>query len=224
MIALQSKHCIGAMWHGGNSKRRHVDGHSPPRRSMRKFCGDLFKRLQLIWHPKNTDFVRSIMRQLAAVLVALSIATASSVVAQTNVVSPVLSPEGPLPIALKEAPALFKQCSRIVPVREGEFWLPTREQIDVLEDNLPKYLETVQFSSLGTQTRTRSYRGQHVGFVRAGTRYIYASYYDAEFVKRFPKLLDGKVLIICDGGSSSWGIVYNPTTGKFTELELNGYM
>ncbi len=27
---------------------------------------------------------------------------------------------------------------------------------------------------------------------------------------------------ICDGGESVWGVLYDPTTGEFSDLEVNG--
>ncbi len=131
-----------------------------------------------------------------------------------------LSPLGAFPITLDEAPRLFEQCSRSAPNPDGEFWIPSKTEINRLEAELAAQITKYRRTINDPRTFERHYRGQYVGFVRANTRYIYASYSpDAYWPSHLPS---GKALVVCDGGPNYWGIVYNPATGQFSELQTNG--
>jgi hypothetical protein len=156
---------------------------------------------------------------------AITSAVATLLVAIAPIARPqpsILSPQGPLPIAQEAAPALFKQCSRDAPVPEGKLWLPSASEVATLEVRLAGYLRTVRLGTRGAPASSTQYRGQYVGFTRANKKYIYASYSPADpMLEEFMR--KGEAMVACDGGSQFWGIVYSPSTGKFTELEVNGW-
>ena len=132
-----------------------------------------------------------------------------------------LSEDGALPITLEEAPRLFEQCSRFAPRPDGKYWLPSSSEIEALEESLEGYFsENLRQLDWLVGRRLRKYRGQYVGFERAGVGYIYASYLSES--RRMNEVANGQALITCDGGSSAWGIVYNPSTGELSEFFGNG--
>ena len=132
-----------------------------------------------------------------------------------------LSNDGQLPITLEEAPELFHQCSRSAPLPDGDYWLPSPTQIAALENSLEGYFaKNMRQLDWLMDRHSRKYRGQYVGFERAGIEYIYASYLSDSM--RLNEMADGKAIIMCDGGSSAWGIVYNVSTGELSEFSGNG--
>ena len=60
---------------------------------------------------------------------------------------------------------------------------------------------------------------QYVGIKIKGKKFIYIN---AFADSKPPTDWKEKAVIICDGGESSWGVLYNVETGKFSELAFNG--
>ena len=143
-----------------------------------------------------------------------------------------LSEAGPLPISLEEAPKLFKQCSRTAPVPEGPVWLPRGAEIRDLEQQLEHFfvqntrlddhLKQGQLRAveLGLDPNHQKYQAQFVGFERGGDKYIYASYLTRGLAKSGQN--DEDAIILCDGGSGAWGIVYDLQTQELVEFSVNG--
>jgi hypothetical protein len=115
--------------------------------------------------------------------------------------------------------SLLQQCSRRTPTDVSSFWEPSPKDIERLEQLLVGYLSDRENSRAGIPPKGLQYHRQYVGIVKAGVRMIYGNFYiggkpqDAE--KTAPA-------IICDGGTSHWGVVFNIQTGEFEELEFNG--
>jgi len=88
----------------------------------------------------------------------------------------------------------------------------------LLELKLVEYLEMLS----GTEAPPRgvSYHRQYTGFVRDGRRLIYGSFYPGNGEVTAGER--SQAAIICDGGSSRWGIVYDIATERFSELAFNG--
>lgn len=123
---------------------------------------------------------------------------------------------------------MFGVCSREgVKGIDGE-WTPSTEDVRTLESRLGDYLKSHLHDSLVGPLD--DYRKQYGGFTRQGRRFIYVNAYFApahgstfqstpssdEYWLRSP-------VIICDGGTSAFGIVYDVEAGTFEELEFNGY-
>jgi len=64
-----------------------------------------------------------------------------------------------------------------------------------------------------------TYARQYVSFQVEGKRKIYGNFFPASLARSHPK---GQAVVICDGGASFWGIVYDPGSKKFEQLEMNG--
>lgn len=131
----------------------------------------------------------------------------------------ILSVEGPLPLKLEQAPRLVKPCWGSGPNPEGQLWLPTAAEVAALETRLEKYMTTVKFGTRAMPAADVKYRGQYVGFMRSKVKHIYASYVPERDSYPLPV---GVALLMCDGGPSYWGIVYNTATGRFSELSISG--
>lgn len=131
----------------------------------------------------------------------------------------ILSSKGSLPITLEEAPKLFKQCSRITPKPAGPYWLPSSSVIAKLEVQLTEYLVQAGFERWRSRWHSGPYRGQYVGFMQEAKKFIYASY-SRDYIDDHFK--DGEAIVICDGGPSFWGIVYDLEKEEFSDLQTNG--
>jgi hypothetical protein len=116
------------------------------------------------------------------------------------------------------AAPLLSQCSRPAPEGADGFWEPTEAHIDVLEERLVVYLE----SSVGVELPPRgiAYHRQYIGFVRNGSRFIYGSFYPGrEDIAEWERV---QPAVVCDGGSSLWGIAYDIDSGTFSDMAFNG--
>jgi hypothetical protein len=90
-----------------------------------------------------------------------------------------------------------------------------------LEFWLEKYMAAIKTGTRRVPAASKQYRGQYVGFRRAGELHIYASYVPAR-EGNYWEDFSGDAIIMCDGGKSYWGIVYNTATRQFSELEVSG--
>jgi hypothetical protein len=100
---------------------------------------------------------------------------------------------------------LLGQCSRNTPVGVVSFWLPSSGELDDLERRLPAYLAKSEKPPDGEYART------YVGIVTKSGKLIYGNFHP----RSGPEM-------VCDGGPQFWGIVFNPTTNEFSDLEFNG--
>lgn len=151
---------------------------------------------------------------------ALVLAFAQSFVSEAQTQPIKFSPDGPLRISLDEAPRLFQQCSRSAPEPEpgGTVWLPSPTEILMLERQLINFLAQLD-PGIWSDPRWHlsEYRGQFAGFFQDGQRNVYASYTSTSALPD-----DGKAVVFCDGGPTSWGIVWNTQTGEFGQFTWNG--
>lgn len=114
---------------------------------------------------------------------------------------------------------LLQQCSRNTPKDISGFWEPSPKEIERLEELLVRYLAAREKSRTSVPPKDIQYHRQYVGIVRAGVRLIYGNFYSGGAPRDAEKTGPA---IVCDGGPSHWGIVFNPQTGEFEELEFNG--
>jgi uncharacterized protein len=126
-------------------------------------------------------------------------------------------PEGRhiLPVTLGKA--LLQQCSRNTPGAVTTFWQPSESDIVTLEDSLVLFLEGLK-KRTSQRPPPGEYDRQYIGVISKGARLIYGSFYS----RGFGDPGTSKPMIICDGGASLWGIVFDPKTDTFSNLEFNG--
>jgi hypothetical protein len=123
-----------------------------------------------------------------------------------------------------QASAVVEQCSRAVPRITGT-WTPSARDVRRLEADL-KHLKGQRAAACCSQSAkmddaARYYR-QYAGIVRGGRRLIYVNGFleppagaDAVDWKQAP-------VIACDGGTSFWGVLYDPDSRTFSQLAFNG--
>jgi hypothetical protein len=100
-------------------------------------------------------------------------------------------------------------------------WQPTKEQIDTLETNIQSVTELRNFGAPHGEkiAHPEQYFRQYLGVVRGGKMRIYVNAMCD--VKAEPDWRD-HLEIVMDGGSCFWQAWYDPTSGKFLELSING--
>ncbi len=118
-----------------------------------------------------------------------------------------------------EAHNVTRLCSRTGPEKIDDGWVPDKRDIASLEARLSEITNVT--SGRGARTTIsdprRSYR-QYVGIVVGGRRLIYVNAFPSEFKDWKTHFLGS----ICDGGSALWGVLFDPATGTFSDLETNG--
>lgn len=121
-----------------------------------------------------------------------------------------MSPDAHI-LSADQGPALMEQCSRSAPAAEA-FWTPSETDVTWAEDALGDF-EAV--------TNPGQFIRQYVGIELNGMQMMYlnaihrdvANTLDADF---------SQAVVICDGGESAWGVLYDYYRGEFTDMQFNG--
>jgi hypothetical protein len=121
-----------------------------------------------------------------------------------------------LPVSAGQS--LLRQCSRSSPSKVSQFWSPSLEQIQRLERALPTYLRVEGRTPVIADTV--AYHRQYVGIVVNGKRLIYGNFYPISVSDFFDE--KSTPVVVCDGGASFWGIVFEPESSEFLDLQVNG--
>lgn len=132
-------------------------------------------------------------------------------------------PKGTSSISLWWAADALNQCSRDAPKTDGKYWLPTASEITAFEVELPLTLELRERNGQRVPPRFQQFRRQYIGFTRNGRRFIYGNFsaiYDDEPWKRWEFL--ERPVVVCDGGTNFWSVVYDPKRKLFEEPQFNG--
>jgi len=134
-------------------------------------------------------------------------------------------------------PDLMDECTTANPSAVRAFWLPAPADIAALEERLGPVLQGALKRTAGRGTPPRNadeYYRQYVGIVRAdGRRMIYVNGFHRQFARWSSHLkqpwtpgdtLKWRVepISICDGGSISFGVEYDPRRAKFSRVRFNG--
>lgn len=102
--------------------------------------------------------------------------------------------------------------------QSGHYLLaPLDSDIVTLEDSLVLFLEGLK-KRASQRPPADEYDRQYIGVISKGARLIYGSFYSPGFGDPGTS----KPMIICDGGPSLWGVVFDPKTDTFSNLEFNG--
>jgi hypothetical protein len=116
------------------------------------------------------------------------------------------------------ARAVTRQHSRKVPQKIEGGWRPTNAVIEKLETNLPR-VSTMQVDGWPPSIRIfnpTSYYRQYIGVIVAGRRLVYVNASCSEH-----KAWKTRYSEVSDGATCEWGVLYDPQTGQFSELEIN---
>ena len=128
---------------------------------------------------------------------------------------------------------LLKQCSRSAPENVKMIFVVTPKEKMLLEKNFKKILRLRDTSLVFGKNKWKrapkiraldSMLFQYTGVVIDGRKYIYinAIAYNAEELKDSYKDWQTNAIIICDGGESFWGALFDINSKSFSQLSLNG--
>jgi hypothetical protein len=122
-----------------------------------------------------------------------------------------------------QAKALLQQCSRLTPKGVDGRWKVPQTTIDRLERDLHKLksTESGMFGGGQSVSEPSTYFRQYAGITIRGKRFVYIN--AVRTSDPFPNW-HSEPMIFCDGGKSAWGAVYDPVTGRFSQLEFNGLL
>lgn len=181
----------------------------------------LFKYVNIIYisgfFPQQCDRQFYVMFHRTFIfLFACLLFSASQTFAQTKNFG--LPKNGSFILSVSLGETLLKQCSRIAPANISGYWKPSSSQIAKLETQLPAYIGKIT----GNHKRVPSnieYHRQYVGIVVGSKRFIYGNFYPSSLPAQNEQ---STPVVICDGGASFWGVVFDLELGQFFELKLNG--
>ena len=144
-----------------------------------------------------------------------------------------LPAEGAFILPTSAGKALLHQCSRETPRDVDEFWQPTSQDIENVEQTVRDFFANPE-ESPDKDTKNiivymqhhyiTSFNRQYIGFIKDNQKYIYGNFYP----DNVPKIPDNPVdehfvpIIMCDGGPSFWGIVYGVSTKRIQDIAING--
>jgi hypothetical protein len=115
-----------------------------------------------------------------------------------------------------EAQSVTRMCSRNAPRKVDGSWRPTLADLDLLESRLPQISKLKSEGGVQLQNPGGYYR-QYVAIVIGGHQFIYINGLCRKPESNWREHLE----IICDG-DCDWGVLYDPSTGEFSDLQVNG--
>ena len=97
-------------------------------------------------------------------------------------------------------------------------WEPTADDIEKLESRLSR-VSKLQSQRGEFIADPSSYYRQYIGIIVGGRKLIYVNAFDYGMLRSDWRK---RLINICDGGTSAWGVLYDPKTSEFSELATNG--
>lgn len=135
--------------------------------------------------------------------------------------APNIAAADPMFVILPEAAIeqMLNQCSRGTPDKGDAAWLPTEAEIARVDAAMPEVLTTAGHDEAAAAFASRL--RQYVGIVRGGRKFVYVNVAD----KQMAQGLDWRStpIIVCDGGSTFFGVEIDVETLKITHFSSNGY-
>lgn len=118
---------------------------------------------------------------------------------------------------------LLHQCSRPTPDNVDGFWSIS----DQVAQNIDRDIDKVStlYSKAGFAIhQPRDYFRQYGGIEISGKRFIYVNAIRHSAIGQTKLPWKSKAIRICDGGDTSWGALYDPAIGSFSQLSVNGQL
>ena len=103
----------------------------------------------------------------------------------------------------------------------AEYWTPSEAEVRALENGLIAFLQdkSAQFNSQRAPIweRLTEYNRQYAGLIMEGRTFIYANFF-------CDSMTDWKkdFVFVMDGGDCFFQFKYDPATGEFFDLQVNG--
>ena len=120
---------------------------------------------------------------------------------------------------------LTRQCSRISPAPVEDTWTPSAADIAALEGELI-LLVARKLEEAGQSPSPGDYYRQYAGFTIGGRRIIYVNGVAGSAIRmtnpNHPFDWRTQATQICDGGTITFGVEYDPATGQFSNFAFNG--
>lgn len=121
-----------------------------------------------------------------------------------------------------EEEGLLHLCSRPGPPPFEGTWIPAAETIETMEARFGRLLRVKCESCCIRGERIRginSYFRQYFGLLINGRRLIYIN-----GILNYSYFSSGETEVadLCDGGTNAWGVLYDPVSGRFFDLTING--
>ena len=128
-----------------------------------------------------------------------------------------------------KAERLARQCSRKSPGPVTGTWSPSKAMIADLEFTLGEEIEHELKAIPDAGAKAQDYYRQYAGLLIGGRQVIYVNGVHATVVERDqgagrPKrgLWTNEPIMICDGGTITFGVEYDPATKAFANFAFNG--
>ncbi|MDP3739615.1 MAG: hypothetical protein Q8R02_19660 [Hyphomonadaceae bacterium] len=141
-------------------------------------------------------------------------------------------PEVPLDAAMgailpaDKAQTFARQCSRISPGPITGTWAPGAAAIMELEASLGVEIERQLAATSAAGSKPEAYYRQYAGLLIDGRPVIYVNGIDKDVVARAPEAQRDswktEPAVICDGGTITFGVEYDPATKTFSNFAFNG--
>jgi hypothetical protein len=122
---------------------------------------------------------------------------------------------------------LLRQCSRSIPKKISSYWTPNEVDIRTLEKHFLKVKNVTATDCClvngSIQTLDNS-AFQYVGVTIKKKKYIYINAFYADFneLKSLHDKWKTEPVVVCDGGDSYWGVLFDLDSLKFRDLAING--
>ena len=103
---------------------------------------------------------------------------------------------------------------------DAEYWSTNATDILAVEDGVTTFLqenESAFFTDIPVWQRLNEYKRQYIGVILDGKKIIYANF----FCSDQPDWKENFVLVM-DGGACYFQFNFDPNTGEFFELQVNG--
>ncbi|MCA9592692.1 MAG: hypothetical protein KC776_05255 [Myxococcales bacterium] len=98
----------------------------------------------------------------------------------------------------------------------GQYFEPTNAQVRAFEDHLADFLQSSKDPGAGAlAAKLHRYRRQFVGVVTDGKRLVFGNFFCSDVPATTPVIVD-------DGGDCYFNVFFDPTTGAFSKLIING--
>lgn len=138
------------------------------------------------------------------------------------------TPEFSTIILSNKGKELLNQCSRAVPEKIENYYDLTANEIQKLENNFRNILEIKSSECCMKGLKIKKLKGyifQYTGIVLNRKKYIYINAFKVESkedLKTYYKNWKTEPVIVCDGGESFWGALFELETESFSQLSING--
>jgi hypothetical protein len=119
-----------------------------------------------------------------------------------------------------EVKSIRSFCSRSAPSDIEGSWTPTTKDIEALESHLSNLSKPDSAQKRFSIEHPERFYRQYLGILIKGRKLIYLNAFSGPYL---PKSWLAKMVIVCDGGVDSWGVVYDLGIEEFSDLHVNGF-